>query len=200
MPYLLLEAIKSTVLGKAAAVEISGTDLVKNEQWSKKFFKNKTDLVEQLQDFEPGDEVNVVMEQDPANSKWWNIKSFEAMTDDDRAKIEAKKKFGTKAPAGGGGGASTGSVRRSDGGSRGDDTNRASAIYLAREIVNMCGVSGYNADPTTVALEVVRLSDEIIYPYIKDGAVAMLTDQEATTPAAVAEPAAPRRRMTTPKV
>lgn len=192
MPYLLLESVKDSLLGKSPAVEISGMDLVKNEVWSKKFFKNKSNLVEQLQDFEPGDEINVVMEQDPANSKWWNIKAFEAITDDDREKMDSKKKFGTRAPA------AAAAVRRSDGGSRGDDTNRASAVYLAREIVNMCGIA--EANPTEVALEVVRLSDEILYPYIKDGAVIVADEKES--PAPVEAPAVSRatRKISTPKV
>ena len=192
MPYIKLNSVKDTLLGKSKAIEISGLDLVKNEDWTKKFFKNQNDLVEQLQEFEPGDEVNVVMEQDPNNSKWWNIKEFTAITEEDREKIEAKKKFGTK--GGGGGSTAPGNPRGTGGSSRSDDMNRSSAIYLAREVVNMCGIA--EANPDEVATEMIRLAHDFILPYIKDGIVPGTKAEEAPA----AESATKLKKLGLPKV
>jgi hypothetical protein len=188
MPYIKLESVKDTVLGKAKAVEISGQDLVKNETWTKKFFKNKTQLVEALQNFEVGDEVNVVMEQDPENSRWWNIVDFKDMTEDDRGKIQRKQAYNPAARSGGGA-----APRRADGGSRGDDTNRSAAVYLAHAMIKELGTD-YEGDFAALAKDCVHLAHTIIYPYISAGATAK--GDEGTPPvqeeAAPAKPKLPR--------
>jgi hypothetical protein len=167
MPIINLTAVKDALLGKSKAIEVQGTKLPGGEEWTKKFFKNNTELCEALEAFEVGDDVNVVMEQDPANKKFWNIVDFREVTEEDREKLDDKKKFGTK--GGGGGAPVSGSVRRVDGGSRGDDTNRSAAIYLAREVVNMVGVGEMTT--SEVARELITIADTFIYPYIKDGVV-----------------------------
>jgi hypothetical protein len=174
MPYIKLTAKKDSMLGSYPAMEITGTDLAKNEEWTKKFFKGKQNepLVIAMNDIDVGDDVNVAMEQDPKNAKWWNIKSITLMTDEDRKKLENKQAF-TK---GGGGSkpaaAAATSVRRADGGSRGDDTNRSAAIYLARELVKMSVESQSEplyVSPEVYAMDCIRIANSFILPYIKDG-------------------------------
>jgi hypothetical protein len=165
MPFLKLTSKKDTKLGSYDAIEISGVDLNKNEEWTKKFFKGKQNehLVNSINDVDVGDEINVVMEQDPKNAKWWNIKSISLMTEEDRKSLEKKQSFsksgGDKSAA-----KSSNFPRRVDGGSRGDDTNRSAAIYLTKDIVNF-----ENRSTEDVVREMIYLADSLICPYIKDG-------------------------------
>jgi hypothetical protein len=178
MPFLKLTSKKDSKLGSYDAMEITGIDLGKNEEWTKKFFKGKqnTHLVEAMDDIEVGDEINVVMEQDPKNSKWWNIKEISLMTDEDRSKLERKQSF-TKGGAKPAAGAPT-SVRRADGGSRGDDTNRSAAIYLTKDIIEILGDNRSSED---VIREMIYLADTLIYPYIKDGTIPTPREESAKT-------------------
>ena len=157
-----LTAINDTKLGKSAAKEVVGTKIQDGSAWKKAFFANQKDLRDALEDFEVGDIVNVVMEQ---KGDYWNISDFKEASDDDIEKATTGgKKFGKGVDAGGF------SPRRADGGSRGDDTNRSASIYLARELVNMKG----GLDKYTLgelAVLVINLSNDFVFPYIKDGTV-----------------------------
>jgi hypothetical protein len=156
-----LTAINDTKLGKSPAKEVVGTKIQDGSAWKKAFFANQKDLRDALEDFEVGDIVNVVMEQ---KGDYWNISDFKEASDDDIEKATTAAKKFSKGNSG-----DTGS-RRPDGGSRGDDTNRASAVYLARELVNMKG----DLDKYTLgelAVLVITLSNDFVFPYIKDGAV-----------------------------
>jgi hypothetical protein len=190
MPYIKLESVKDSLLGRMKAIEISGTDLVKNDTWTKKFFANNTKLRQALEDFEPGDEVNVVMEQDKRNPSFWNIVDIRNMTDDDRGKIEKKQSYAQRGTGGGG------SVRRADGGSRGDDTNRSAAMYLAWEMVKACTKDVTSMFPEQVAVKTTQLASDILYPFLKDG-MPLGGDDDLTVdpiPAPTAEPAAPKSK------
>lgn len=181
MPYIKLTAKKDSMLGTYPAMEITGTDLAKNEEWTKKFFKGKNNehLVEAMNDIDVGDDVNVVMEQDPKNAKWWNIKEIKLMTDEDRKKLENKQAFSK----GGGGGkpaATAGSsARRADGGSRGDDTNRSAAIYLAKEIYAASAMEEA-LGCEDIARKYIEIAENFIYPYIKDGTVPAPQEEKMT--------------------
>jgi len=183
MPFINLTAKKDSMLGTYPAMEITGTDLAKNEEWTKKFFKGKQNehLVEAMNDIDVGDDVNVVMEQDPKNAKWWNIKEIKLMTDEDRKTVEKKQSYvksGGKPAAA----AASSSFRRTDGGSRGDDTNRSAAIYLAKEVVTLAGGADYAAknDPKAIAMEMINIAENFIYPYIKDGTVPAPAEEKVT--------------------
>jgi hypothetical protein len=156
-----LTAINDTKLGKNPAKEVVGNKIQDGVSWKKAFFANQKELRDQLEDFEVGDIVNVVLEQ---KGDYWNIKEFKEASDDDIEKATSGgKKFG------GGSGKDTG-YKRSDGGSRGDDTNRASAVYLSRELINMKGgLDKYTLGELAVLC--VNLSNDFIFPYIKDGTV-----------------------------
>jgi hypothetical protein len=165
-----LTAINDTKLGKSPAKEVVGTKIQDGSAWKKAFFANQKDLRDALEDFEVGDIVNVVMEQ---KGDYWNISDFKEASDDDIEKATTGgKKFGKGVDAGGF------PSRRADGSSRGDDTNRASAIYLAREIVKMAMDSQDHSlyvSPRELSLQCINLANDFICPYIKDGAVPVNT-------------------------
>jgi hypothetical protein len=156
-----LTAINDTKLGKSPAKEVVGTKIQDGAPWKKAFFANQKELRDALEDFEVGDIVNVVMEQ---KGDYWNISDFKEASDDDIEKATTATKKFSKGNSGDSG------FRRPDGGSRGDDTNRASAVYLAREIVNMGSDKG-DYTLQQIAIVCVNLANDILFPYIKDGTV-----------------------------
>lgn len=95
------------------------------EPWTKKFYSNNKDLLRQLSEFGKGDWMELSF-----SGKYQNLDS--AVAGHEPEKYE---------PKGGGGRAKStptargGNVRRSDGTSRGDDTNRSASIYLAQSII-----------------------------------------------------------------
>ena len=187
MPFIKLSAKRDSKLGSYDAMEITGTDLAKNEEWTKKFFKGKNNehLVAAMDDIDVGDDINVVMEQDPKNAKWWNIKEIKLMTDEDHKTLENKQKFvkGGGKPAAS---AASAPMRRADGGSRGDDTNRSAAIYLARELVKMSVESMKGAEepssPESYAIECIDIAHRLILPFIKDGTLPPSQEEKMPAP------------------
>lgn len=154
-----LTAINDTKLGTKPAKEVVGNKIQDGTSWKKAFFANQKNLRDALEDFEVGDIVNVVMEQ---KGDYWNISDFKEASDEDIAKASTPYK-----PKGG---VESGGFppRRADGGSRGDDTNRSAAIYLAREIVEASKMA-YSIEEKAIVC--INLADKYIFPYIKDGAV-----------------------------
>ena len=168
MPIITLESVKEVQLGKGKFKEITGKKVGETEEWKTRFFASDKALADQLHDFEPGDYVNIIMEK---KGQYWNVKEFKDVSDEEIEKAIKFSKGPKDAPAGASGG-----VRRADGGSRGDDTNRSAAIYLARELVNMVGRK-YNSGPEEIAIEAITLADKFIFPYIKDGTVPTMADE-----------------------
>ena len=160
-----LTAINDTKLGKSPAKEVVGTKIQDGSAWKKAFFANQKDLRDALEDFEVGDIVNVVMEQ---KGDYWNISDFKEASDDDIEKATTAPKKFSKGNSG-----DTG-FRRPDGGSRGDDTNRSAAIYLARECIVMAckdTVQPEHLPAEYYAEWASKIADKIIFPYIKDGTI-----------------------------
>ena len=169
MPIITLESVKEVQLGKGKFKEITGKKVGETEEWKTRFFASDKVLADQLHDFEPGDYVNIIMEK---KGQYWNVKEFKDVSDEE---IEKAIKF-SKGPKDAPASASGGSVRRADGGSRGDDTNRASAIYLAREILNnTVKADSYSTD--RFIFETIEIADKFIFPYIKDGTVPTMADE-----------------------
>ena len=157
----LTKVYDGKIANKYAAKCIEGTKLDDGSPWEKSFFANQKDLVQKLTDFSVGDEVNVVMQH--VKDKIYNIIDFKEVTDEDKEKLKGAKRSGS-------GGGSNFSARRPDGGSRGDDTNRSAAIYLARDLVVAV------KDPkvlykmsTPDLLDEVLATAEVVNEYIKDG-------------------------------
>ena len=148
--------LNDTKLGQSAAKEIKGVEIETGKEWARKFFSNDKGLREQYNEIGIGDTVVCTLEQE---GKFWNLKNIEEVPAE-----EPKVKTTVVGSSGLGG------LRRSDGGSRGDDTNRSAAIYLAQEIVAMMGVT-YGDGVDQLASEIVNVADKYIYPYIKDGVV-----------------------------
>ena len=154
------------IADKYAAKFVTGNKLDGGEEWTKGFFLNQKDLVQKLSDFSIGDDCNVVLQNNGGHN--YKIVDFKEVTDEDRSKIGAyaNKSAGGAANSTGGGA----SVRRADGGSRGDDTNRSAAVYLAREIV--MGTKDpkllVKMDAGVLFAEIAELADTV-NDYIKDG-------------------------------
>ena len=148
---------------KYAVKYIEGTKLKDGSEWGvepkKFFFANQKELVSKLNDFSVGDEVNVVLQH--VRDKIYNIIDFKEVTEEDKENMmkDSKKSFG-------GGN----NVRRADGGSRGDDTNRSASIYLAKEIVALTKTETqlHKMKPFDLLDEILAVT-EVVNDFIKDG-------------------------------
>lgn len=185
MGIIKLTSVTDIKLGKSAAKQINGEKLGSNDPWKKAFFANQKDLRDKLSDFEVGDYINVVMKQD---GDYWNIVDLKEVSDDEIEKaVEGGKKFAGGRPT------PTPFVKRPDGGSRGDDTNRASAIYLAKDFVLAeVNIKG-SLTAEQMAAFAAKIADEIIYPFIKDGSVisSLSNEKPKRARSASANPLAP---------
>ena len=92
---------------------------VNGDIYTKRFYSNNKDLVRQLDVFGDGDWVELTFD----DTQYKNLKSA-------RPGVKPEEK-----PRERGGGMSGGNVRRADGTSRGDDTNRSAAIYFVKDLV-----------------------------------------------------------------
>lgn len=115
---------------KAPDMELTAVK-VNGDLYTKRFYSNNKDLVRQASNFGAGDWVELSFDGKP----FYNLLSIEAASPPEETPkgggkpetMDSKPKQGT----------SFGNVRRSDGTSRGDDTNRSAAIYLAERVVAM---------------------------------------------------------------
>jgi hypothetical protein len=108
---------------KGLVLEETGNHKVGDEWVSTNIFKNPNnmDLIHEMMNLEKGDKINVKHEKD---GKYWNITEFVSITDED-IKTESYKKGGAKYTKN-----NTGWNGRS-----GESHNRASALYLAFDIM-----------------------------------------------------------------
>ena len=143
-------------LGASAAKEIKGIDIKTGQEWSKKFFSNQKSLKDQFNEIGIGDTVICTLQLD---GKFWNLSNIEE-TDAEEPAVKTTVVDNKQSGSGG--------VRRSDGGSRGDDTNRSASIYLAQEIVAM---QQPDWDPEELAAYIVSIADKYVYPYISKGEI-----------------------------
>src|SRR5574343_155955 len=155
-----LTQVNDAKLGTKAAKEIVGNKIEDGKEWRKKFFASDKNLRDQLDDVDVGDTINVIMKQE---GDFWNVKEIKLADDADLAKAKSPRAFS------GGGGTS---VRRVDGGSRGDDTNRSASIYLALDILKQTKLEDMEA--AEIACAAAELAENFVYPYIKDGAVPVM--------------------------
>lgn len=91
------------------------------DNYSKRFYANNKDLVRALDQFGSGDWVELIFD----DTQYKNLK-------DARPGVKPEE---TPQERGGGGMLKGGNVRRADGTSRGDDTNRSAAIYFVKDLV-----------------------------------------------------------------
>ena len=167
-----LTQVNDCKLGKSAAKEIVGEKVEDGSKWAKKFFANNKELRDQLDDVSVGDTLNVVMKQD---GDFWNISSIALASEDDLSKANKFKKGGAREATSSKSGSD--SVRRVDGGTRGDDTNRSAAIYLAQSVITSCGGSQGLSAPYLAAL-CTQIADTYLLPYIKSGVVAPFPEEK----------------------
>jgi len=121
--------------------------------YTKEFFENNTEMAEKLDQFAPGEFLKLSYD----TTKYKNLADIEAADG-----FEERK---TKGSSGSGGGKkSTGSY--DSGNSRGEDTNRSAAIYLAKEVVFKCLPK--STDVGEVLSNLFAVADDI-KKYIADG-------------------------------
>lgn len=151
------------IANKYAAKYIEGTKLDGGEVWTKAFFANQKDLVQKLSDFAIGDDVNVVLQNNGGTN--YKIVDFKEVTEEDRAKLGGGRGGKPAAAA-----TAAGPAVRSNGTSRGADTNRSAAIYLAKDIV-MSSKDAKVLAKTSVPklLDEILACAETVFDYISEG-------------------------------
>lgn len=108
-------------------------------------------LCKKLDEFAPGEFLNLSYKQD----KYKNLEDIKGATG-----------FATNTGKGKSRSNTTSSVSNDSGATRGTDTNRSAAIYLAKEIVFKCFPKETNVD--TLMTSLFYLSEEV-YKYIAEG-------------------------------
>lgn len=122
-------------------------------QYTKDFFANDADLGAQLAEFAPGEFLNLSYD----TSKYKNLKSIAGANGFPAQSSSSGGKAGTK----------TQTNNNNNGGNfRGDDTNRASAVYLAKEVVFKCLPKSLNNDEI---LDSIIANANVIFKYITEG-------------------------------
>lgn len=142
--------------GTWTGVKIMGTRLDDGSPWSSSvlFHSNPKhkDWITELETTDQGTPIDVKHIKD---GKFWKMSDIligddvNAKYEEQEAKVREVKASYKPAPS---------SVRRADGGTRGDDTNRSAAIYLAKEYV-----SEYGPELFVIAQDILG--------FIKDGVV-----------------------------
>jgi len=133
-------------------IEIIG-EKADGSTYEKTFPSWDDNLVTQLAEFAPGEFLNLSYK----NDKYKNLSNI--------AEASGFAAQSTKKKSSSGGGSSK-SFTASGGNSRGDDTNRASAVYLAKEVVFKCLPKTTSSDEILMAL---FSTAEAIKAYIAEG-------------------------------
>jgi len=121
---MIIKYLKRKEIEKSgyAFIQIVG-EKADGEQYTKDFFANDSDLSSQLDNYAVGEFLTLTYK----NDKYKNLKGISG------ADGFAVTKGGGKSRA-----ASSGGSNDDGGNTRGADTNRASAVYLAKEVVFKC--------------------------------------------------------------
>lgn len=134
------------------------------DPYERKFFANNKDLLRQLADTGTGDWIEIVFD----DTRYKNIKEIRPGQEPAAEDVyQPKKDFIQK----GGGGAQQ--IRRSDGTTRGDDTNRSAALYFVKDLVTQWfdGQTAADKKKITVADMVDRaiFESKRVFEYIAKG-------------------------------
>jgi hypothetical protein len=152
--------IKLTKIDKDAeisgydAIEVTGKKLDDGKSWSKSFFANNDDLVNALDDFGIGEEVNVVMEK---KGKFWNIKDFKEMTPEDYEQVDSggSKKSAKKSTGGKSTGSSGGMTKE-----EWAEKDRKTAHRIAKSVALKAAVDNLKEGATVKAI--FKRADELL--------------------------------------
>jgi len=120
--------------------------------YTKDFFENNAEMTEKLDQFAPGEFLKLSYD----TTKYKNLADIEA--------ADGFEERQSKGSSGGGGKKNTSS--HDSGNSRGEDTNRSAAIYLAKEVVFKCLPK--STDVGEVLSNLFAVADDI-KKYIADG-------------------------------
>lgn len=151
---MIIKYLKKKEIEKSgyAFIQIVG-EKADGEQYTKDFFANDSDLSSQLDNYVVGEFLTLTYK----NDKFKNLKGI-AGADGFAATGGGGKK---KAAASSGGGSDDDS-----GNTRGADTNRASAVYLAKEVVFKCLP---NTSDEAEVLNAMFVAADAIHTYVTEG-------------------------------
>lgn len=162
--------IKDDVIGTHPAKLII-CEKTNGDRYEKKFFANNKDLVRKFAEFGTGDWIDIIFD----SSKFKNIKDVKAGSPPEAGAFKSGGNTGYKS--------GNNSVRRSDGTSRGDDTNRSAAIYLAERVVAM---SNTEANLRKIGeegvLDKMMKTAEHVYKFITEGEVGDFDSGDSSDP------------------
>jgi hypothetical protein len=136
------------------AIEVTGKQLDNGKTWSKSFFANNGKLVDALEEFGVGEEINVVMEK---KGKFWNIKDFKEMTPSDYDQLEGKSTGSTSK-----GGGKSGATAKSNAMSKEEwaEKDRKTAARIARAVALKAAVDNLKEGATVKAI--TKRADELL--------------------------------------
>ena len=131
------------------------------DPYERKFFANNKDLLRQLADVGTGDWIEIIFD----DSKFKNIKEIRpGKAPDPEDVYQPGKQFVKKG---------SDNVRRSDGTTRGDDTNRSAALYFVKDLVTQWFDGQAAADKKKISVKdmVVMAIEESkeVFDYIAKG-------------------------------
>jgi hypothetical protein len=146
------------------AIEVFGTKLEDGSEWSKPFFANNNELINELDNFSVGEEVNVVMEQ---NKKFWNIVGFKEMTAQDRENLNKPRGSGNSKAKGGSG--SSGGMTKAEWAEK----DRVTAARIARAVALKAAVDNLKEGATVNTI--FKRADEFLN-YLEDAGTVKTED------------------------
>jgi hypothetical protein len=141
------------------------------DPYERKFFANNKDLLRQLKDVGTGDWIEIIFD----DTKFKNIKEIKPgkAPEVEDAPQSSEKKFIQKGYS---------NVRRSDGTSRGDDTNRSAALYFVKDLVTQWFDGLPAADKKKVSVQdmahLAIQESKTVFDYISKGTCPGLSVEE----------------------
>lgn len=162
MPVVTISSIKDVTRisqkgKKYKVVEVKGTKYgTDNEEWSTDIFKNKTDLIDSLDDFAPGETVNFKFQK---NGNFYDLTDIAEPTEENLEFAKKAASSETGGPANSGGKSKGGWNGRT-----GEAYDRSSSIYLAMDIAT----ENKTAKGKIKVEDLIEMAEDI-FEYIHNG-------------------------------
>ena len=160
------ERTKTSKAGKKyKVVEVTGNKYITEEEWTTNIFKNKTDLLEMLDEFGPGDVANFKFVKD---GKWPELSEIVEPTPDDLDHAKEQAENGDSYKKGGGGGRKTSGGPSGGGGMSKEEwaeKDRLTNIRIAKAVALKAAID--NRKEGTTLKTIIKLADEIV-PWLLD--------------------------------
>ena len=169
MPIITLKSLKDVTRTSAKgkkykALEVVGTNVVDNQQWSTDIFKSQTDIVEKFDDFGAGETVNIRFQK---NGTFWDVVDVTEASEEEIKQIKSKP---TGGPSSGGKGGWNGRT--------GDAYDRSASIYLAYDMIKgtTTEASLRKMDVFDLLANTIEIAEDV-FSYIHDGKTPMGSDE-----------------------